>query len=605
MKQEYGLKTKKKEGKFYYIFPFLFILWAVVCMSCATQSIAAAYNYHPGLGSPLIGNFYFPWKCFEWEKHIAGTKLADTVDLIFGFFLITSVATFFLLLKKRPKGNTNLHGTAKWAKEKELQKMGLTADVGVYVGGIPTKGGGVKYLVHNGPEHVLAFAPTGSGKGVGLVIPSLLIWPESSLIFDIKGENYALTSGYRAKKLGHRVLRFDPADETFSYAAFNPLSEIRLASANAIADTQNIAGMICDPDGKGMKDYFSQAGYAFLTGLILHTIIVKEGATLADVVAEITKEENDGDVKNLLYAIIDVDHADILLRRFPELEKNLAEKIKSTIDSYAGEAVIKADRELSGVVSTAITNLSLYRDPIVSKNTSRSDFTISDLMNSEKPVDLYLVVSPANLDRLRPLLRVFFNIALRRFTEKMEFEDGKFVATNKHKLLLMLDEFTSLGKLEIMQKALAYMRGYGVKAYIIVQDLTQLQEAYTKDESITSNCHVRIAYAPNKIETARLLSDMTGKTTVVEKKTSISGKRIGSLGNASVSISEVARPLLTPDECMRLPGAVKDKRGRIVSAGDMLVFVAGHNPVYGKQILYFKDPVLSERVKIKPPEKTK
>ena len=96
------------------------------------------------------------------------------------------------------------------------------------------------------------------------------------------------------------------------------------------------------------------------------------------------------------------------------MDIDLADNIQSTIDSYAGEAVIKADRELSGVVSTAVTNLSLYRDPIVAKNTSESDFFISDIMNAETPVDLYLVVSPANLDRLRPLLRVFFQSGVKK-----------------------------------------------------------------------------------------------------------------------------------------------------------------------------------------------
>jgi type IV secretion system protein VirD4 len=283
------------------------------------------------------------------------------------------------------------------------------------------------------------------------------------------------------------------------------------------------------------------------------------------------------------------------------MDNSYAENIKNSIDSYAGEAVIKADRELSGVVSTAITNLSLYRDPTVAKNTSVSDFAISDLMGSEQPVDLYLVVSVANLDRLRPLLRVFFNLALRKMTEKLEFKEGKAVAHYKHRLLLMLDEFTSLGKLEIIEKALAFMAGYGIKAYVIVQDLAQLHKEYTKEESITSNCHVRIAYAPNKPETARLLSEMTGKTTVVDKKISVSGDRIGSMRNASIQMNEVARPLLTPDECSRLKAPLKDGNKNIIAPGDMLIFVAGHNPIYGQQMLFFEDEELLKRTKIEAP----
>ena len=602
-KQEYGLKqAKAKKSRYPLLFPVCFLLWASAFMSYATQTIASALRYHPDLGRPVFDTYYLPWKVFEWNKYITDTPVGSQVDLIFGVFVLSTVFGFFLILRKKPKGNLNLHGTATWAKKKDLAAMGLDARQGVYVGGFPTARG-TKYLIHNGPEHILAFAPTRSGKGVGLVIPSLLAWPGSSVTLDIKGENYALTSGYRAKELNHKILKFDPADETFSFSKWNPLAEVRINTNHAIADAQNIAQMICDPDGKGMKDYFTQAGYALLTGLILHVIVSKQDATLADVVAEITKSDNEGDVKNLLYAMIDKEQAQILKKRYPDMDTDLAANIQSTIDSYAGEAVIKADRELSGVVSTAITNLSLYRDPIVAKNTSESDFFISDIMNAETPVDLYLVVSPANLDRLRPLLRVFFNLALRKFTQKMEFENGQALVGYKHRLLLMLDEFTSLGKLEIMQKALAFMAGYGVKAYIIVQDLSQLQEAYTRDESITSNCHVRIAYAPNKIETAKLLSDMTGKTTVVDKKTSVSGKRLGGMGNASVSVSEVARPLLTPDECMRLKGPVKDEKGGIKSPGDMLIFVAGYNTVYGQQILYFLDPVFQKRVKIPPPDR--
>ena len=599
MKAKYGLRQATVERNFFsWLFPLGFISWAIVCMSYATQTIANAYRYDPRLGSPIFRHFYWPWKVFEWQSLLT-KPVSNKVDMILGVFGLVSAVFFIFLLKKKPKANTKLHGTATWAEQKELKDMGLEEDEGVYVGGFPVKNG-TKYLIHNGPEHILAFAPTRSGKGVGLVIPSLLIWKGSSIILDIKGENYALTAGYKAK-IGHKTLRFDPADESHSSARWNPLSEIRLSGSQAIADAQNIAQMICDPDGKGMKDYFTQAGYAFLTGLILHTIVVKRNAALSDVVAQITKSDNDGDIKNLLYAIMDEDHKNLLMQRFPTMDNSYAENIKNSIDSYAGEAVIKADRELSGVVSTAITNLSLYRDPTVAQNTSVSDFAISDLMGSEQPVDLYLVVSVANLDRLRPLLRVFFNLALRKMTEKLEFKEGKAVAHYKHRLLLMLDEFTSLGKLEIIEKALAFMAGYGIKAYVIVQDLSQLHKEYTKEESITSNCHVRLAYAPNKPETARLLSEMTGKTTVVDKKISVSGDRIGSMRNASIQMNEVARPLLTPDECSRLKAPLKDGNKNIIAPGDMLIFVAGHNPIYGQQMLFFEDEELLKRTKIEAP----
>jgi type IV secretion system protein VirD4 len=116
-----------------------------------------------------------------------------------------------------------------------------------------------------------------------------------------------------------------------------------------------------------------------------------------------------------------------------------------------------------------------------------------------------------------------------------------------------------------------------------------------------ANCHVRIAYAPNTIETARVLSDMAGKTTVVSKKYSHSGSSSGALRNSSRSVSETGRPLLTPDECMRLPGLEKDSQGNVTRPGDMLIFTAGQSPIYGRQFLYFRDPVFSKRSKIPVP----
>jgi type IV secretion system protein VirD4 len=225
-------------------------------------------------------------------------------------------------------------------------------------------------------------------------------------------------------------------------------------------------------------------------------------------------------------------------------------------------------------------------------------------MHRDAPVNLYLVVSPADIDRMRPLLRLMADMIIRRVCAKMEFADGASKAGYKHRLLILLDEFTSLGKLPIMENALAYIAGYGGKVYLIVQNITQLNEKYGKENALMANCHVRIAYAPNTIETARTLSDMTGKTTVVEEKVSLSGSRTGHMKSASVSVSETARPLLTPDECMRLPGPEKDAQGKVTKPGDMLIFTAGQSPIYGRQILYFFDPVFSARSKIPAPDQS-
>jgi type IV secretion system protein VirD4 len=221
-------------------------------------------------------------------------------------------------------------------------------------------------------------------------------------------------------------------------------------------------------------------------------------------------------------------------------------------------------------------------------------------MNNEKPVSLYLILRPSDKDRMKPLARLIVSQMIRRLTEQMGFREAK---DYKHRLLLMFDEFASLGRLEIFQESLAYMASYGIKAYLIVQDLTQLYHAYGKDEGIISNCHIRSAYAPNKVETAELLSKMSGTTTVIKRTLSTSGKRFGiGSGRVSAAIQEVQRPLLTVDECMRLPAPRKDLDGKITEAGDMLIFSAGQPPIYGKQILYFNDPVFSARASLPAPE---
>ncbi len=166
----------------------------------------------------------------------------------------------------------------------------------------------------------------------------------------------------------------------------------------------------------------------------------------------------------------------------------------------------------------------------------------------------------------------------------------------------MLDEFPSYGKLEVFQEALAYIAGYGIKAYLINQDMSQLWGAYGKDESVLSNCHVRIAFAPNRVETAEWLSRMCGTATVVKEDVTTSGKRFGAvLTQVSKTYHQISRPLATADEIMRLRSPVKDEGDLIVEPGEMLVFVAGHAPILGTQSLYFRDPVFLDRAQLPVP----
>ena len=224
-------------------------------------------------------------------------------------------------------------------------------------------------------------------------------------------------------------------------------------------------------------------------------------------------------------------------------------------------------------------------------------------MDHDRPVSLYFITNPDDLIRLKPLARLLLTRIVAGLAGRMEFHDGRSITAHKHRLLMMLDEFPSLGKLDIFETALAYIAGYGIKAYIITQDVQQLYKAYSTHESIVSNCHVQLAFAPNKQETAEWLSKKTGQTTVIKEHISTSGKRFGMvLGQVSRSYQESQRPLMTPDEISKLPGM--HTKADAETPGEMLVFVAGQPVIKGRQTPYFLDPTFNTRSKISPPKES-
>jgi len=243
--------------------------------------------------------------------------------------------------------------------------------------------------------------------------------------------------------------------------------------------------------------------------------------------------------------------------------------------------------------------LGLYRDPVIAYNTSVSEFSVSDLMNNDQPVSLYLLVPPSDINRTRPLIRMILNQVVCRLTETMKFKDGKPVQQYKHRLLLLLDEFPALGRLDAFEAALAFIAGYGIKALLVIQSIHQLNKTYCANNSITDNCHVRIVFTPNDSSTPEFISKMLGTKTEVVENQSHSGHRLNAwLGHVSVSTSQTARPLLTPGEVLQLP---KDQE---------IIFFSGCPPILGRLNFYYRDenfisrlmeaPQISEVLVFKP-----
>src|SRR5437762_6001747 len=268
------------------------------------------------------------------------------------------------------------------------------------------------------------------------------------------------------------------------------------------------------------------------------------------------------------------------------LGTDAAPQVHPVVASAARELLNKSENERSGVLSTAVSFLGLYRDPTIGRNTEACDWRIADLVAADTPVTLYLVVPPSDISRTKPMIRLILNQIGRRLTETLNTNDG---APKQRQLLMMLDEFPALGRLDFFETALAFMAGYGIRAYLIAQSLNQISKAYGESNAILDNCHVRIAFSSNDERTAKRISDALGTATELRMQRNYAGHRLAPwLSHIMVSRQENARPLLTPGEVMQLPAA------------DELVLVSGLPPIRARKLRYYEDRNFLGRVKPSP-----
>ncbi len=542
------------------------LLYAVVLLvglMVATQWVGYRLAYHPALGGLRVGRgvVYPPWALLVWGVRY-GRDVPRALDE--GYAIVTSaavLATVALAVAGRVRRRIPVRevGRERWATERDMRAAGLLGGRGVVLGRVDQR-----YLTYDGPEHQLVSGASRSGKGVGHVIPTLLNWPGSVLAYDVKNELWDVTAGFRAT-LGS-CLFFNPTRP--DSARFNPLLEVRKGPAE-VRDAQNLVEMLTNPTGaKQSLDVWDQQAGQLLVALVLHVLYTEpdDRKTLFVVRQRLL------DFRRTAADMTTARHRLNPATGEPEPHPEVAQ--------VAAELLRQPEKFRASVCGTAASYLTLWADEVVARNTSASDFRLGDLACASKPMTLYLQPPPSDAPRLRPLVRLVLNQACRALMEHLD-ADGSG-RPKRHRLLLSLDEFPTLGRLDFFTSNLRQMAGYGLKAHLIVQSFNDVVEQYGPHNTILDNCHVLTAFAAADPVTCQRVSQMTGTVTEYRESYSQPGRQWTAA--RTVSHSEQVRPLLAPGDVRELP------------ADEQLVFVTGVRPMRVKKVRYYEDPTFRARL---------
>lgn len=520
---------------------FVYLGWKVYMFS-----VANLYQYI----YQWVYYLLFHWNEIELDysnyvklKFIASYAGTLSIIMIFVMFNWNAIKNF-----KPYKKKESVHGDAKWGTEEDIEKAGLRAKHGMLLGK-DAKG----MYVADGYQHCLLFAPTGSGKGVGFVIPNLLFWDHSVVCHDIKLENYQLTSGWRASQ-GQKVYVWEPANPDGYTHCYNPIDWVSNKPGQMVDDVQKIANLIM-PE----KEFWNNEARSLFVGVVLYLIAVPDKIkSFGEVVRTM---RSDDVVYNLAVAL---DTIGKFLH--PVAYMNIAAFLQ------------KADKERSGVISTMNSSLELWANPLIDAATAKSDFNIQ-MMKKEKTT-VYVGLTPDNIHRLQPLMQVFYQQSTEFLSRKLPQDDEPFG------VMFVMDEFPTLGKMEQFKSGIAYFRGYHVRLFLIIQDTQQLKGIYEEAgmNSFLSNSTYRVTYAANNIDTANLISQLCGNKSV--ESTSQTKPKFFDLnpGSRSLNVSEVQRALLLPQEVLMLP---KDEQ---------IVLIESFPPIKSQKIKYYEDKFFTKRL---------
>lgn len=493
-----------------------------------------------------------------WDQYQDDPKEKKRLQASMGFAAFGIFGLPLILIALALSKSRSLHGDARWATASEARDAGLHAEKGLILG----KFNG-KFLMMDDAKFVMLVAPTRSGKGVGTIIPNLLNWNQSCIVVDIKGENFDVTSGFRAKH-GQEVYKFAPFDENFETHCSNPLSYVSRDPRFVVGELQSVGYMLY-PKKDGDGAFWNDAARNLFVAVSLYCLESGYSLTIGEV---LRRSSGNGRPKEFWQGVVDSG-----------VSASGQALSKHCLDALS-QFVSNSDNTLTSILSTFSAPLGAFTNPAVDAATSRDDFDLRDIRR--RKMTIYVVIPPNRLAEASLLINLFFSIAIDQNTKTLPEKDPSL----KYLALLLLDEFPALGRVDKYVKSIGYIAGYGLRSLMIAQSMSQLKdrELYGEEGSRTlaTNHMVQIIYAPREQQDAQEYSEILGYYGLNSTSKGVSRGR-GSVTN-SENVSEQKRALMLPQEL------------REIGPDRVIVLADNCKPIFGDKIKYYADPVFKERL---------
>lgn len=534
-------------------------------LQAATQLVGWSFGWAPALGprlnlSPDLALFA-PWAVLGWKRELAPRQ--PRLFQAAGWLILVGGGGG-LALGVLLDAAQDVKRRAQWGGRRAARKAGLAAAGGCIIGKL-----GGRVLATQDMRPSLVTGGTRSGKGRGHVVPTLLSWRQSVLVHDPKGELWPITAGFRAGF--SQVMVFDARSSRS--ARWNPLAEI-LPGPGELAQVQRLVAILSDPGGlRNEEAIWDKAACEILEAVVLHVLYTAED-----------------DKKNLLSArelLADLDaSAEIMLRTQHRLGADGKPQCHPFVAIAVRGYASMHDRFRTSVQGTARSYLKWLAGEDVERALSVSDFRLGDLMCAKRPLSLYVQLAPADAAALRPLVRLVFHAATQALTAHLDQDaEGR---RKRHRLLMVMDEFPLLGRVEFFEKSLRLLSGYGVKAMFVAQSLNDIVETYGPHNTILDNCHVFTAFSALDPLTQEKVSRLSGSQE--RAQVSRSSPQFPASGRATLTISQVERPRLSPGEV----GALDERQ--------QLVFTPGAPPILARKLRYDRREPFRSRARTPPPQ---